>query len=344
MWTSDPDSCVDCPAGDEEDCGGFKPSSPQLTRPAPPWTTPSTPPVCSEPTRVRRTNGRGDWKAGGHRRVKRASCGTCGSVQKPSPAGPVLGSYATGLGQLTRTGDGGGGGRRRRARGPAQEVTEKTCFSQKRTQLQPYFRPLSHILLRLRSGRYSHRLSRFQESLVMDRIQRIMGVLQNPDRGGRLLGTLPKIETMLQSWFPHVTRTQDRTLARKLQQRPTQPPLPPPSLCPLSAHLARSTRLRRLHASPICWLKGCEPSAGWPTASSAPPHPAPRHPAAIQDNRVSSSTDSQRGPLRQPQPRRGAPPIQSRSPCLETLLGAKESITAPQTAANRRSRQPGWLS
>ncbi|KAG7242770.1 hypothetical protein INR49_020145 [Caranx melampygus] len=50
-------------------------------------------------------------------------------------------------------------------------------------ELQCYIHPLSSILRGLKSGRYSERLSSFQESVAMDRIQRILGVLQNPHMG-----------------------------------------------------------------------------------------------------------------------------------------------------------------
>ncbi|KAM6365396.1 circadian-associated transcriptional repressor [Pluvialis apricaria] len=49
----------------------------------------------------------------------------------------------------------------------------------------------------------------------MDRIQRIIGVLQKPQMGARYLGTLLQVEGMLRVWFPHVA------------PKPPQDPAPP---------------------------------------------------------------------------------------------------------------------
>ncbi|XP_039943995.1 circadian-associated transcriptional repressor [Hirundo rustica] len=38
----------------------------------------------------------------------------------------------------------------------------------------------------------------------MDRLQRIIGVLQKPEMGARYLRTLLQVEAMLRLWFPHV--------------------------------------------------------------------------------------------------------------------------------------------
>ncbi|XP_034535013.1 circadian-associated transcriptional repressor-like, partial [Notolabrus celidotus] len=64
-----------------------------------------------------------------------------------------------------------------------QTDTEHQLFLHKCSELRCYIQPLSSILQGLRSGRYSERLSSFQESMAIDRIQRIMGVLQNPHMG-----------------------------------------------------------------------------------------------------------------------------------------------------------------
>ncbi|KAG7249659.1 hypothetical protein CRUP_003568, partial [Coryphaenoides rupestris] len=61
-----------------------------------------------------------------------------------------------------------------------QEDKEQQVFTSKCMALQCYIHPLSSILNGLRSGRYRERLSSFQESVAIDRIQRIMGVLRNP--------------------------------------------------------------------------------------------------------------------------------------------------------------------
>ncbi|XP_062402539.1 uncharacterized protein LOC134093499 [Sardina pilchardus] len=81
-------------------------------------------------------------------------------------------------------------------------------FASKCMELQSYIPPLSSILNGLRLGRYRERLSSFQESVAMDRIQRIMGVLQNPHMGERYVNIILKVEEMLKSWFPHIRPVQ----------------------------------------------------------------------------------------------------------------------------------------
>ncbi|KAM7405657.1 hypothetical protein PAMP_000091 [Pampus punctatissimus] len=224
-----------------------------------------------------------------------------------------------------------------------QPDTENEIFSHKCRELQCYVQPLSSILHGLRSGRYSERLSSFQESVAMDRIQRIMGVLQNPNMGGRFLGIILKIEEMLQSWFPHIkanlSQRADSTPAKRQKHHSTTSPLPPSpvSLCSSdSAASYSSTHLRWLHTSPICSLKTPEPPLGRPAAAvtSASPHPRCSR-AVTQDNAVSSSTDSHTCRL-SCNPRL---PFKISSPCLERLLRAKDSIVAPRTAGDG-----GWLS
>ncbi|KAM6434312.1 circadian-associated transcriptional repressor isoform 2-T4 [Liasis olivaceus] len=77
-------------------------------------------------------------------------------------------------------------------------------FAQKCWELQGFVRPLSQLLDRLKMGRFDQGLSSFQQSVAMDRIQRIIGVLQKPQMGERYLGTLLQVEKMLKIWFPHI--------------------------------------------------------------------------------------------------------------------------------------------
>uniref|UniRef100_A0AAY4BX97 Circadian-associated transcriptional repressor-like n=1 Tax=Denticeps clupeoides TaxID=299321 RepID=A0AAY4BX97_9TELE len=86
----------------------------------------------------------------------------------------------------------------------ANQREKNLLFASKCMELQCYIPPLSSILNGLRSGRYRERLSSFQESVAMDRIQRIMGVLQNPHMGERYVNIVLKMEEMLKSWFPHI--------------------------------------------------------------------------------------------------------------------------------------------
>ncbi|XP_052587230.1 circadian-associated transcriptional repressor [Peromyscus californicus insignis] len=77
-------------------------------------------------------------------------------------------------------------------------------FAQKCKELQGFIRPLTDLLNGLKMGRFDKGLSSFQQSVAMDRIQRIVGVLQKPQMGERYLGTLLQVEGMLKTWFPHV--------------------------------------------------------------------------------------------------------------------------------------------
>ncbi|XP_061462575.1 circadian-associated transcriptional repressor [Rhineura floridana] len=77
-------------------------------------------------------------------------------------------------------------------------------FAQKCWELQGFIHPLVGLLNRLKTGRFDRGLSSFQQSVAMDRIQRIIGVLQKPEMGERYLGTLLQVERMLKLWFPHV--------------------------------------------------------------------------------------------------------------------------------------------
>ncbi|XP_039102241.1 circadian-associated transcriptional repressor isoform X2 [Hyaena hyaena] len=85
-------------------------------------------------------------------------------------------------------------------------VTEgDLLFAQKCEELQGFIRPLTDLLNGLKMGRFERGLSSFQQSVAMDRIQRIVGVLQKPQMGERYLGTLLQVEGMLRTWFPHIT-------------------------------------------------------------------------------------------------------------------------------------------
>ncbi|XP_077431598.1 uncharacterized protein LOC144057651 [Vanacampus margaritifer] len=77
-------------------------------------------------------------------------------------------------------------------------------FAQKCAELQGFVRPLLELLNGLKKGRFDRGLSSFQQSVAMDRIQRIVGVLQKPNSGEKYLNTLLQVEMMLKLWFPHV--------------------------------------------------------------------------------------------------------------------------------------------
>ncbi|XP_039651784.1 circadian-associated transcriptional repressor-like isoform X2 [Perca fluviatilis] len=365
MSTSDSDYSIDWLASDEDDYDSPKRLSPQRAEemPLPPSSTSSlreSPKTCSHSQQRRRR----DY-------CDRKDEGRCG-VAADSPAVTPVQGFTSVCEQLSVEST--PPSTRKRAHSAGSDgLCEKTqpdagneLFSQKCVELRCYIQPLSAILRGLRAGRYSEHgpkhsshssnnnsreqkpagLSSFQESVATDRIQRIMGVLQNPNTGGRFLSIILKIEEMLQSWFPHIrpvlTRTDDCTPAKKQRLHASPPPSSPASLCSSDS----SPHLKRLHASATCSLKTPEPPLGQRAAS------APRLPArcshsqsqeVTQDNAVSSSTDSHPGPRRRPgagaRLSRGAPPFKISSPCLERLLRAQESIVAPRTVADG-----GWLS
>lgn len=105
-----------------------------------------------------------------------------------------------------------------------KESTEETtqgdlAFAQKCSELQRFIRPLLELLNGLKTGRFERGLSSFQSSVAIDRLQRILGILQKPDMGEKFLRTLLQVEMMLKMWFPHVTPV-------AATQNPT-PSLPP---------------------------------------------------------------------------------------------------------------------
>lgn len=228
--------------------------------------------------------------------------------------------------------------------------TEKDrLFACKCVELQCYIHPLSSILNGLRSGRYRERLSTFQESVAMDRIQRIMGVLQNPCMGERYVNIILKMEEMLKSWFPHV-KPHQQTTAMELTQETA--PLKKPKLSQLSSapapmsiglvnpatssapHMGAkamrvsdltppgpysATNLKWLHTSPIC-----SPTAEQAQGTVRNFLTAHRNKDVTQDNSVSSSTDTPHL-LTDSMPSR-PPPGKINAPCLERLLKSTESI------------------
>ncbi|XP_072304124.1 circadian associated repressor of transcription a [Eucyclogobius newberryi] len=76
------------------------------------------------------------------------------------------------------------------------------AFAQKCADLQKYNRPLLELLYGLKRGRFDKGLTSFQQSVAIDRLQRILGILQKPDMGERYLRNLLQIEVMLKAWFP----------------------------------------------------------------------------------------------------------------------------------------------
>ncbi|XP_029881779.1 28S ribosomal protein S21, mitochondrial isoform X1 [Aquila chrysaetos chrysaetos] len=144
----------------------------------------------------------------------------------PDRAPPELSSSPRG-GKRPRKGDG----------GDSPPSDGDRLFAQKCQELRGFIRPLAELLEGLKRGRYDRGLSSFQQSVAMDRIQRIIGVLQKPEMGARYLGTLLQVEGMLRVWFPHVAPkpAQDPAPSPAAATPPRRrPPAGPPRSTPLS--------------------------------------------------------------------------------------------------------------
>ncbi|KAJ8252251.1 hypothetical protein COCON_G00215630 [Conger conger] len=223
-------------------------------------------------------------------------------------------------------------------------------FARKCSELQCYVPHLSSILSGLRSGRYRERLSSFQESVAMDRIQRIMGVLRNPCMGERYINIILKVEEMLRSWFPNVKpkdqpgshQTDETTPSKRLKLCPAITAESPVDLSVSPGNKAfgasdpvppggySATHLKWLHTSPIC-----SPSAALALGRLGRWRgPAPGGDDLTQDSAVSSSTDPPPGA-----PRR--PPGKIVAPCLERLLKSTESIIT-RKGAEGVLKESGW--
>ncbi|XP_040474712.1 circadian-associated transcriptional repressor [Falco naumanni] len=146
----------------------------------------------------------------------------------------------------------------------------RSCSREQCQELRGFIQPLAELLEGLKRGRYDRGLSSFQQSVAMDRLQRIIGVLQKPEMGARYLGTLLQVEGMLRLWFPHV--------APKPPPAPAPAPAAPRRRPPAGPHGA--PRCRRLPgdtpvSSPTGTAQlGGHPRCHRPTAQTGTP-PAP---------------------------------------------------------------------
>ncbi|XP_023666955.1 uncharacterized protein ciartb [Paramormyrops kingsleyae] len=227
-------------------------------------------------------------------------------------------------------------------RQPPNGTERDELFADKCRDLQCFIRPLSSILNSLRCGRYRERLSSFQESTAIDRLQRIMGILQNPAMGERYINILLKVEELLKTWFPNIKPRSEvfdqpeHTCLRKKQKLVSTNTavgtaeahsacqslsVPNTMASPYSA-----TSLKWLHVSPIC-SPGLEP--GLMGLHQRPPR---RDDDATQDNAVSSSSDARTESA-------GGRPPQGKinAPCLERLLKSTESIIMSKGAGGSKS-------
>ncbi|XP_053718388.1 circadian associated repressor of transcription a isoform X1 [Synchiropus splendidus] len=82
-------------------------------------------------------------------------------------------------------------------------------FAKKCADLHRFIYPLHQLLHRLKTGRYNKGLTTSQKAVAIDRLQRILGMLQRPEMGSeKHLHNLLQIEMMLKMWFPHVAAFQ----------------------------------------------------------------------------------------------------------------------------------------
>uniref|UniRef100_A0A671UHV6 Circadian associated repressor of transcription a n=1 Tax=Sparus aurata TaxID=8175 RepID=A0A671UHV6_SPAAU len=68
--------------------------------------------------------------------------------------------------------------------------------------LRRFIHPLLGLVHGLKTGRFEKGLSSFQQSVAIDRLQRILGIIQRPEMGEKYLQNLLQIEVMLKMWFP----------------------------------------------------------------------------------------------------------------------------------------------
>lgn len=131
---------------------------------------------------------------------------TAGARLSSSP--PVIRTTSPGLKRPRSSEEGrrAGPGRHDDSGRPARAEGD-LVFTEKCRELQAFLKPLLQLLNGLKRGRYHRGLSSFQQSVAMDRIQRIVGAIQKPAVGGRYLSTLLQVEMMLKLWFPHITPT-----------------------------------------------------------------------------------------------------------------------------------------
>ncbi|KAG7225495.1 hypothetical protein INR49_027490 [Caranx melampygus] len=96
------------------------------------------------------------------------------------------------------------------------------AFAHKCADLHRFIRPLLELLHGLKTGRFDKGLTSFQQSVAIDRLQRILGILQKPEMGEKYLRNLLQIEMMLKMWFPQVAfrpvDTPTQTITTQLPQ------------------------------------------------------------------------------------------------------------------------------
>lgn len=87
---------------------------------------------------------------------------------------------------------------------PSAATPGDLAFAQKCADLHRFIHPLLELLHGLKTGRFDRGLNSFQQSVAIDRLQRILGILQKPEMGERYLHNVLQIEVLLKMWFPQV--------------------------------------------------------------------------------------------------------------------------------------------
>ncbi|KAM9385263.1 circadian associated repressor of transcription a isoform 2-T2 [Pholidichthys leucotaenia] len=85
------------------------------------------------------------------------------------------------------------------------------AFAQKCADLHRFIHPLLELLHGLKTGRFDRGLTSFQQSVAIDRLQRILGIIQKPEMGEKYLQNLLQIERLLKMWFPQLAFTSTET-------------------------------------------------------------------------------------------------------------------------------------
>ncbi|XP_047217860.1 uncharacterized protein LOC124866212 isoform X2 [Girardinichthys multiradiatus] len=119
-------------------------------------------------------------------------------------------------------------------------------FAQKCADLQGFVRPLLELLNGLKSGRFDQGLSSFQQSVAMDRIQRIVGVLQRPDCGVAASPT-HSLQDTCSSTPPHKHRDQLHIPVKKRRLSWTDTDSPMPSPIPIKCCRTSGEERREKH-------------------------------------------------------------------------------------------------
>ncbi|KAJ3598417.1 hypothetical protein NHX12_001927 [Muraenolepis orangiensis] len=121
------------------------------------------------------------------------------------------------------------GGRPGTAAGDAQRPKSQgdLLFAKKCAELRGFVKPLLELLSGLKRGRFERGLTGFQQSVAMDRIQRIVGVLQRPSSGEKYLSTLLQVERMLRLWFPQIATANGPTASTPPPTVTVTLPIPP---------------------------------------------------------------------------------------------------------------------